>query len=117
VRHYDNLVKPDLVAPGNKILAAEAKNCALVTQIPQLDAGVSTDTSRKMMRLNGTSMAAPVVSGAAALLLQINPKLTPTATTQRRCPRSLTAAWTTPSIDSRQRESLKKRTRPVVRLT
>jgi subtilisin family serine protease len=30
VKHYDNLVKPDLVAPGNKIISAEAVNNYLV---------------------------------------------------------------------------------------
>jgi len=76
-RHYDNLIKPDIVAPGNKIIAAEAVNNLLVTQHPELDAGVSSVDNRKMMRLSGTSMATPVAAGAAALLLQANPKLTP----------------------------------------
>ncbi|MDQ3817691.1 MAG: S8 family serine peptidase, partial [Acidobacteriota bacterium] len=37
VKHYDNLVKPDLVAPGNKIIAAESYGNLLVAQNPILD--------------------------------------------------------------------------------
>ncbi|MBD0373278.1 MAG: S8 family serine peptidase [Pyrinomonadaceae bacterium] len=77
VKHYDNLIKPDLVAPGNKIVAPEAVSNYIVKRDPTLDAGVSKFDNQKMMRLNGTSMATPVAAGAAALLLQVNPKLTP----------------------------------------
>ena len=77
VRRHDNLLKPDLVAPGNRIIDAAAEDNYLITQHPELDAGVSGSDKRRMMYLNGTSMATPVVAGAAALLLQANPKLTP----------------------------------------
>ena len=77
VRHYDNLVKPDLVAPGNKIVDAAAEDNYLVTNHPELDAGVSAADARRMMFLNGTSMATPAVAGASALMLQANPTLTP----------------------------------------
>src|SRR5207253_10132478 len=77
VKHYDNLIKPDLVAPGNKLVYAESNDNLLVTQHPELDAGVSPVDNRKMMYLNGTSMSAPVAAGAPALLWQANPKLTP----------------------------------------
>jgi len=77
LKHYDNLIKPEIVAPGNKIIDAESPGNLLVTQHPELDASVSSDPTRKMMRLSGTSMATPVVAGAAALLFQVNPRLTP----------------------------------------
>src|SRR5207248_3176989 len=76
-KHYDHLIKPDLVAPGNKLIYAEAPNNYLVTHNPSLDAGVSPVDARRMMYMNGSSMATPVAAGAAALMLQANPTLTP----------------------------------------
>jgi subtilisin family serine protease len=78
-RHHDNLIKPELVAPGNKVIAAMAdiEHNALVSEYPQLNANVSTDPERMMMVMNGTSVATPVVSGTVALMLQANPSLTP----------------------------------------
>ncbi len=77
VKHFDNILKPDLVAPGNRLISANAERNLLVANNPQLDVHVSLSDSRNMMVLSGTSMAAPIVAGAAALLLQANPKLTP----------------------------------------
>jgi subtilisin family serine protease len=77
LRHYDNLLKPDLVAPGNKIVGAAAFANSLLANHPELDANVSTFRERRMMYLSGSSMAAPIAAGAAALMIQANPNLSP----------------------------------------
>jgi len=77
VKHYDNMIKPDLVAPGNKIIEAESPGNYLLAEQPTLDAGVSNFVPHEMMYMSGTSMATPAVAGAAALMLQANPALRP----------------------------------------
>src|SRR6185369_11364335 len=77
VKHFDNLIKPDLVAPGNLIVGARARGNEIAAENPELTVQNSADDSRKMMYLSGTSMAAPIVSGSVALMLQTNAKLTP----------------------------------------
>jgi subtilisin family serine protease len=77
LRHYDNLIKPEIAAPGNKLVFAKSPNCKLALQNPSLNVPVSADPTRAQMILSGTSMASPVVAGSAALLLQANPNLTP----------------------------------------
>src|SRR5688500_15195949 len=71
---YDMLVKPDVVAPGNKIVSLEAYGSYLAKTYPALRvAGSGTNAFRQM---SGTSMAAAMVSGGAALLLESSPSLT-----------------------------------------
>jgi serine protease AprX len=63
--------KPEVVAPGRKIVAPLASNSLLRQQF----ADRITDTN--YIRLSGTSMAAPIISGIVALMLEEFPNLTP----------------------------------------
>ena len=72
---YDMMLKPDVVAPGNKIVSLEAAGSYLSKTYRQLHVAGSGTNAYSMM--SGTSMAAAMVSGSAALLLQATPNATP----------------------------------------
>jgi serine protease AprX len=81
---YDEYAKPDLVAPGNHIVSLRAPGSWVDTNSPQTRVAVSSYTPgapawwpAAYAVMSGTSASAPVVSGAAALLVEQNPGLTP----------------------------------------
>ena len=81
---FDHVVKPDLVATGNRVISVEAQYSQLATlsaanliPVNYYQNTLSTSFSNYYLVLNGTSMAAPSVSAAAALVLQQNSALTP----------------------------------------
>jgi serine protease AprX len=72
---FDLAVKPDVAAPGNKIISLQANGSFLPTMYPTLHTAGSGNNA--YMMLSGSSMAAPMVSGGIALLLQGTPGLSP----------------------------------------
>jgi serine protease AprX len=67
----DGIVKPDLTAPGTRIISTRSPGSTIEQEHP----GGGVDATYR--RGSGTSQAAGIVSGSVALLLQAHPKLTP----------------------------------------
>jgi serine protease AprX len=80
----DHVVKPDIVAPGNQIRSTLAGGGRLRNEYVDNDVtldyyvkGGINQHGDQYYEMSGTSMAAGIVSGAAALLIQKDPSLTP----------------------------------------
>ena len=72
---FENLAKPDLVAPGRKMVSLRAPGSELDSLFPDRQVTVLGSASADYYKLSGTSMAAPVVSGTIALMFERNPNL------------------------------------------
>ena len=83
--YLDHVVKPDLVAPGNRTISLRAEGSTLDTDYPELriqqevyrDDPATAGLDSPYFLLSGSSMAAGVVSGMAALMIQAEPSATP----------------------------------------
>ena len=77
----DGVLKPDIVAPGTHIMSLLYYYSTIAQEHPEaiVDPEEFDSDANKpsYMYLSGTSMAAPVVSGTVALMLEANPGLTP----------------------------------------
>jgi serine protease AprX len=73
----EGYAKPDLVAPGRTLIATRSFGSAVETDHPK------ALVSPSYIKGSGTSEAAAVTSGAAALLLQAEPGLTPDQVKQK----------------------------------
>lgn len=83
--YLDHIVKPDLVAPGNRTISLRVPGSSLDSQYPELrvkkgvylDDPAVADLASPYFEMSGTSMATPVVAGMAALMVQADPSVSP----------------------------------------
>jgi len=68
---YDGFAKPEISAPGRYLIGAVPQGSTMALERPD------RIVAPGYMRMSGTSFAAPIVSGAAAGLLALNPGWTP----------------------------------------
>ncbi len=67
----DGFAKPEVVAPGSHIVSLLSPDSAFASMCP------SCIVSNEYIRAGGTSMAAPMIAGLVANLLEVRPGLTP----------------------------------------
>lgn len=93
----DGLAKPDLVAPGRKIVSLRSAGSTLDLQLPDRVVAGLDPLVPAYFRLSGTSMAAPIVTGVVALMLEGTPTLTPALVKQRLKSSAAPLAYGSPS--------------------
>ncbi len=80
---FDSLSKPDLVAPGRKMVSLLSPGATIPSLYPDRLVTALGALAPQYLRLSGTSMAAPVVSGVVALMAERNSTLKPSQVKNR----------------------------------
>jgi serine protease AprX len=84
----DYILKPDLLAPGNRVVASIPNGSKLKKDLPsRVISCTGSGCSGTYLELSGTSMATPIVASAVALMLEKDPGLSP-ATVKARLMRT-----------------------------
>jgi serine protease AprX len=96
---YDHVLKPDLLAPGNRVISTFAEGSALGSLLPgRTMCGTTVNQCNwRYLRLSGTSMAAAIVSAAATRMIEKDPTLNP-ATVKARLMKSARKIGGDPTI-------------------
>ena len=81
---FDEVAKPDVVAPGNRLVSLRNVGSFIDTNFPaniiplaSYETSASVGAQSNYLMLSGTSTSSPVVAGAAALMIGEDPTLTP----------------------------------------
>jgi len=81
---FDEVAKPDVVAPGHRLVSLRAPGSyidvnfsANIYPLSSYDTSPTAEAESAYVTLSGTSAAAPVVAGAAALMIGEDSSLTP----------------------------------------
>ena len=77
----DGFTKPDVLAPGRRVVSLRSGGSQAAPLQPQVDPGKSDRNSNNLYtRMSGTSVSSAMVSGVAALVLSFHASYTPTKT-------------------------------------
>ena len=81
---FDEFAKPDVVAPGNRLISVRVPGSYIDVNFPQnivplasYTRSAPADAQPGYLMLSGTSTSAPVAAGAAALMIGADPSLSP----------------------------------------
>jgi serine protease AprX len=97
---FDLFAKPDIVAPGNRIVSVRSAGSLMDVALP--DRRVAADPSNPLVQdyfeMSGTSMASPIVAATAALMIEQDPSLTPASVKARLMMSARKAAFGDPLV-------------------